>query len=218
MPLQGVVFDLDGVITDTAEYHYRAWKRLADEEGLPFDREVNEQLRGVSRRQSLLIILDGRETGEAELEEMMARKNGYYQEMLQQVSPDDLLPGVLPLLAALDSAAIPYGIGSSSKNARTVVDHLGIAHRMAAIADGHSVKNPKPAPDLFLHAAEEMGVPADRCLVVEDAAAGVEAALAGEMPVLALGPAERFAELEVEVPRRDSLATVSLQDLRALVP
>jgi kojibiose phosphorylase len=134
--LRGVIFDLDGVITDTAEYHYQAWKRLADEEGLPFTRADNEQLRGVSRRQSLLLILGGQELSEARMEQMMSNKNRYYQELLAQVTPDDLLPGVAALLDELDAAALPYVIASSSRNARAVVSRLGMADRLAALVDG----------------------------------------------------------------------------------
>ena len=130
-----VIFDLDGVLTDTAEFHYLAWKRLADEEGLPFDREANEQLRGVARRESLLFILNGRSASEDQMEAMMARKNGYYQAMLGQISPDDLLPGVVDLLALLDEAQIPYGVASASKNAPEVVARLGIANG-TSLVDG----------------------------------------------------------------------------------
>ena len=220
MTLQGVIFDLDGVLTDTAEYHYRAWKRLADEAGLPFNREVNEQLRGVSRRESLLIILDGREVAADDLQAMMARKNGYYQEMLDQVSPDDLLPGVAALLNELDAAGIPYAVASASKNAPEVVERLGLAHRLAAVADGHSVSRQKPAPDLFRHAAARLNLSPDRCLVVEDAGAGIEAALAAAMPALALGPADRFSDWLGRYGRlahRPNLEGITLADLQAII-
>lgn len=216
--LKALIFDLDGVITDTAEYHYRAWKRLADEEGVPFTRADNEHLRGVSRRESLLRLLKGRPVDEARMEEMMARKNRYYQELLEQVTPDDLLPGVAELFALLDRANVRYAIASASRNAHTVVERLGIAHRLAALADGSSVTRQKPAPDLFRYAAARMGLRPGECLVVEDAAAGIEAALNAGMPCLALGPAERFAEIEARfgpVPRRESLVGLSLADLQA---
>lgn len=117
MRLQAVIFDLDGVITDTAEYHYRAWQRLADEEGLPFNRQINEQLRGVGRRESLMIILAGRPMTEAQIAAMAERKNRYYLAMLDQVTPADLLPGAESLLAELHAAGLKIGIGSASKNA-----------------------------------------------------------------------------------------------------
>lgn len=216
--IKALIFDLDGVITDTAEYHYRAWKRLADEEGVPFTRADNEHLRGVSRRESLLRLLKGRPVDEARLEEMMARKNRYYQEMLDAVTPADLLPGVADLFDVLDGANVHYAIASASRNAPTVVERLGIAHRLAALADGSSVTRQKPAPDLFRYAAARMGLRPGECLVVEDAAAGIEAALNAGMPCLALGPAGRFAEIETRfgpVPRCESLAGLGMADLHA---
>lgn len=216
--IRALIFDLDGVITDTAEYHYQAWKRLADEEGVPFTRADNEHLRGVSRRESLLRLLKGRPLDEARLEEMMARKNRYYQEMLEGVTPANLWPGVADLFNLLDQANVRYAIASASRNARTVVERLGIAHRLAALADGGSVARQKPAPDLFRYAAARMGLRPAECLVVEDAAAGIEAALNAGMPCLALGPAERFAEIEARfgaVPRRESLVGLGLAELQA---
>jgi beta-phosphoglucomutase len=220
MPLAAVIFDLDGVLTDTAEYHYLAWKRLADEEGLSFDRQHNEQLRGVSRRESLLRILGERVVSEEQMAAMMARKNGYYQEMLAQVSPADLLPGVTELLDELDAAAVPYAVASASRNAPEVVARLGLGVRPAVVAHGGSVARAKPAPDLFRYATARLGVPAHACLVVEDAAAGIEAAVAAGMPALALGPAERFKESGLlahgRVSRRDALQAVTLADLRTM--
>ena len=144
-----LIFDLDGVITDTAEYHYQAWQRLADEEGLPFDREANEACRGISRRESLRVVLGGRPATEEQMQTMMARKQRYYEESLDQIGPDDLLPGVAGLLDALDAAGIPYALASASKNARPVCERLGIAHRLAALADGYSVERQKPYPCLL---------------------------------------------------------------------
>lgn len=220
MSLKAVIFDLDGVLTDTAEYHFLAWKKLADEEGLPFTREDNEKLRGVSRRESLRLILAGRQVDEATMQAMMARKNGYYQEMLTHVSPADLLPGVPRLLDELDAAGIPYAVASASRNAPTVVARLDIADRLAVIADGSSVQRAKPAPDLFRYAAAMLNQPPDQCLVVEDAAAGIAAAVSAGMPALALGPTERFGQMLAQtgrVTRRDSLANVTLTDLQQMV-
>ncbi len=199
LAIAAVIFDLDGVLTDTAEYHFQAWKRLADDEGIPFSRAKNEQLRGVSRRRSLEILLDERPVRTEQAEEMMARKNRHYQELIKQIAPADLLPGVAELLADLRAHDIAIAIATASRNSRTVIDGLRIWHQVDALADGHSVARSKPAPDLFLHAAAQLGVPPSQCLVVEDAAAGIEAAHAAGMRTLALGPAERFAEAWPEV-------------------
>lgn len=217
--LKAVIFDLDGVLTDTAEFHYLAWQKLADEEGLPFSRAVNEKLRGISRRESLQLILGDRVVDAATQEAWMARKNRYYQEMLRQVSPADLLPGVGELLDALDAAGIPYALASASKNAAEVLARLGIAPRFTAVADGHSVARQKPAPDLFRYAAACLRVPPAQCLVVEDAEAGVTAAIAAGMAALALGPASRFAGLlgNGRVTQRDSLAGLTVAALQQMM-
>ncbi len=169
MAIKAFIFDLDGVLTDTAEYHYRAWKRLADEEGLPFTREDNEHLRGVSRRDSLMLILRGRVYPEEKIQEMMARKNNYYLEFIKEISPRDVLPGAKELLEELRAAGYQTALGSASKNAGEVMDRLGLRHLLDAISDGHSVEKQKPAPDLFLHAARQLGLSPEECVVVEDA-------------------------------------------------
>ncbi|MBD2497350.1 beta-phosphoglucomutase [Nostoc sp. FACHB-280] len=208
--IRGVIFDLDGVLTDTAEYHYQAWQKLADEEGIPFDRHANEALRGVSRRESLMLIIGDRKYSEAQIQEMMERKNNYYVELIHHVTPKDLLPGAIALLDELRQAGIKTAIGSASKNACTVIQRLGIADKVDAIADGYSVEKPKPAPDLFLYAAKELGLQPAQCVVVEDAAAGIEAALAGGMWTVGLGPVERVGAAHVVLP---SLAGVKWADI-----
>ena len=147
MEIRGFVFDLDGVITDTAEYHFRAWKRLADEEGISFTREDNEHLRGLARRDSLIQLLRGRPYPEKVLQEMMERKNRYYLELIRNITPDDLLPGAQDLLDEVCGAGFKSALGSASKNAREVVDRLGIGHSFDAISDGYSVERQKPAPE-----------------------------------------------------------------------
>jgi len=208
----GVIFDLDGVLTDTAEFHYRAWQKLADEEGLPFNRQANEALRGVSRRESLMQIIGNKVFSEQQIQEMMDRKNRYYVESIQNITSADLLPGALALLDELRQAGIKIAIGSASKNAQTVVEKLGIADRVDAIADGYSVQRPKPEPDLFLFAANQLGLEPSHCVVVEDAAAGIEAALAAGMWTVGLGPPERVGAAHVVLP---SLEGVTWADLRA---
>jgi len=208
--IRAFIFDLDGVITDTAEYHYRGWKRLADEEGIPFTREDNEHLRGVARRESLMLILKGRATPEEKILEMMERKNNYYLAFIKEITPNDLLPGAKELLEEIRAAGMKNALGSASKNAPDVIQRLGIRDLFDAISDGHSVERQKPAPDLFLHAADQLGLSSAECVVVEDAAAGIEAALAGGFRSVGLGPRERVGKAEVIFP---SLAQVQLLDL-----
>jgi len=213
---QAVIFDLDGVLTDTAELHFQAWKRLADEEGLPFTREDNERLRGVSRRQSLEFLLQGRTTiSEAQAEAWMARKNDYYRQMIGSLAPSDLLPGVAELLAELDQAQLKIAIASASRNARAVIERLGIAPLVAAISDGYSVERMRPAPDLFLHAARQLGVQPEHCVAIDDATAGIEAARAAGMCVIGLGPVSRVGNADRVFP---GLAGVHLSDILAVKP
>jgi len=203
--IRGVILDLDGVVTDTAELHYQAWKRLADEEGIPFDRKINEQLRGVSREQSLKIILGDRKIPPQRFHEMTERKNRYYRELLEGITPSDLLPGALDLIRELRAAGIEVAIGSASKNARTVVERLGLSGEVDALADGHCAQRTKPAPDLFLAAADMLAVPPHECLVVEDAAAGITAALLAGMWAVGLGPVERVGHAHAVFPSLEGI-------------
>lgn len=214
MAIRGFIFDLDGVLTDTAEYHYRGWQRLADEEGIPFTRDDNEHLRGVSRRNSLMLILGDRVLPEEKLQEMMERKNRYYLEFIQEISPRDLLPGAQELLEEIRAAGLKSALGSASKNAGEVIDRLHVRRLLDAVSNGYSVERQKPAPDLFLHAAQQLGLPPGECVVVEDAAAGIEAARAGGFRSVGIGPVERVGAADAVFP---SLADLHLADiLRAL--
>ena len=208
--IRAFIFDLDGVITDTAEYHFRGWKRLADEEGLSFTREDNEHLRGIARRESLMLILKDRVYPEEKIQEMMERKNSYYLEFIKEISPRDLLPGAKELLEEIRAAGLKNALGSASKNDSEVIERLGIRSLFDAISDGHSVERQKPAPDLFLHAAQQLGLSPAECIVVEDAAAGIEAARAGGFRSVGLGPAERVGKADGIFP---SLSGVHLSDL-----
>ncbi|MEA5551313.1 beta-phosphoglucomutase [Anabaena cylindrica UHCC 0172] len=209
--IRGIIFDLDGVLTDTAEYHYLAWQKLADEEGIPFNRQANEELRGISRRASLMLIIGDRRYSEVQIQEMMERKNDYYVESIQDITPKDLLPGAVSLLDDLHQAGLKIALGSASKNARVVIEKLGIGDRIDAIADGYSVQKPKPAPDLFLFAAQQLGLPAKQCVVFEDAAAGVDAALAAGMWAVGMGPPERVGTAHIILPNLAGMTWEKLQ-------
>lgn len=198
--IKAFLFDLDGVLCDTSEFHYLGWKRLADELGIPFDREANEALRGVSRRESLLLMLAGRPAGEAELNEWMERKNRTYLELVEQMTPDNLLPGAQALLSEIRAAGLKSAIVSSSKNTPLVLDRLQIRAWVDAVVDGNAPARSKPAPDLFLLAAEALRLPPEACLVVEDAEAGVEAGRAAGMKTLGLGPRERVGQAHWVLP------------------
>jgi beta-phosphoglucomutase len=198
--IKGFIFDLDGVLTDTAEYHYRGWKRLADEEGIPFTREDNEALRGIPRRESLMLILKERAYPEDRILQMMERKNNYYLDFIKEISPRDLLPGARELLEEIHAAGLKSALGSASKNAPDVVKRLGIADLLDAISDGNSVERQKPAPDLFLHAARQLNLTPAESAVVEDAAAGIQAARAGGFHTVGLGPRQRVGEADVIFP------------------
>jgi beta-phosphoglucomutase len=210
MTIHGFIFDLDGVLTDTAEYHYRAWKRLADEEGIPFEREQNEALRGVSRRPSLELLLNGRTFPEAKMREMMERKNNYYVQSLQQITPADVLPGAQSLLAEIRAAGLKIAIGSASKNAREVTERLGIGPWIDALADGNSVVRTKPEPDLFVYAAGLLATPVAECVVVEDAEAGVEAGNTAGMRTVGLGPFARVGKATAVFPSLDGVTLAAI--------
>ncbi|HSK69707.1 MAG TPA: beta-phosphoglucomutase [Candidatus Limnocylindria bacterium] len=204
--IRGVIFDLDGVLVSTDECHFRAWKRMADEEGIPFSREDNARLRGVSRMQSLDIILERaeREYSPDEKDAMAARKNAYYVDLIGELDASSMLPGALDTVRALRDAGIRTAIGSSSRNAPLILDRLGIRNLFDAVADGNQIRRSKPAPDVFLLAAELLGLSPEECVVVEDADAGVEAALSAGMRVLGVGEAHHHP--------RAHLRAESLQD------
>lgn len=189
--IQAVIFDLDGVLVTTDDCHYEAWLRMAREEGIYFDREINQRLRGVSRMESLEIILEraNRAYTQEEKTALATRKNGYYVELIQHLDASSLLPGALETVKALRALGVKTAIGSSSKNAPAILKQVGLTTLFDAVADGNHIKHSKPAPDVFLLAAELLNMPPEACLVVEDADAGVEAAINAGMPVLAVGAA-----------------------------
>ena len=193
------VFDLDGVLTDTAEFHFRAWKRLADENGLPFTREDNDQLRGVDRRESLKRLLKGKIVPAAQFEAWLTLKNDYYRAFLTEVSPDYLLPGVDPFLKAAKAQGLKLGVASASKNALDVLGKLGILPLFDAVGDGFSVHNAKPAPDLFVWVAGRLNTPPMDTVIFEDAEAGVDAAIQSGMHSVGIGPVERVGRAQIVV-------------------
>ncbi len=204
----GVIFDLDGVLVDTAEHHYQAWQQLANRVGVPFDRSRNDALRGIDRMNSLLLLLGERAVRltAAEKEALCAEKNAAYVRLIERITPADLQPGARELLESLRSAGALLAVASSSRNARAVLDRLGIEPLLHAIVDGAEVSTAKPAPDLFLLASRRLGVAPERCVVFEDAAAGVGAAKACGMRCVGIGDHRRVGMADAVVP---SVAGVS---------
>ncbi|MEQ7066657.1 beta-phosphoglucomutase [Enterococcus avium] len=195
---KGVLFDLDGVITDTAEYHYLAWKKLADELGITIDREFNEKLKGVSREDSLRLILEHgkRESdfSETEFQQLAKSKNDNYVEMIQAVSPKDVYPGILELLKELKNAEIKISLASASKNGPFLLKQMALTDYFDGIADPAKVAAGKPAPDIFILAAQVVGLDPNECIGIEDAQAGIAAIKAcGALPV-GVGQAEQLGD------------------------
>ena len=190
--IKACIFDLDGVIVDTAHYHYLAWKRLADELGHHLTEEENERLKGVSRMQSLDIVLQlaGISLNTAHREILANKKNSWFNEYVQQMTPQEIFPGVHKLIESLKSQGVKVGLASSSKNARTVVQLLGIQHEFDTIVDGNMIHNTKPDPEIFLMTARNLGVAPADCVVIEDAEAGVEAARIAGMKCIGIGSAD----------------------------
>jgi beta-phosphoglucomutase len=214
LKLEAVIFDLDGVITDTAEFHYEAWKRLADEIGIPFDRQLNERLKGVGRLESLEIILEqSDQTYTDEKKSALAiRKNEYYQQLIQQVTPDDLLPGMAALLKELKENGIKIALASASKNAFTVVDLLQIREYFDAIVDAAKVEKGKPDPEIFMTAADRLNIPYAHCMGIEDSEAGVAAIKAANMFAVGVGSEKTLKEANWIVQDTSALTLESLNN------
>lgn len=213
---KAVLFDLDGVITDTAEYHYLAWKALAEELGIEgVNRSFNEQLKGVSRDDSLQKILDlGQLTvSPEEFAALADRKNRNYVDMIQKVSPKDIYPGILELLQALREKGIKIALASASKNGPFLLKQMDIEAYFDAVADPAKVAASKPAPDIFLAAAEQVGVPISACIGIEDAKAGIQAIqAAGALPV-GVGQAEDLGTSIDLVPNTSHLTLPYLEEV-----
>lgn len=190
MKIKAVIFDLDGVLVFTDQYHYKAWKMIADEKGIFFDEKINDRLRGVSRMDSLEIILENYHGITFSLEEkkqMAERKNQIYRELLKKMSPDDVTENVRNTLKELRARGYKIALGSSSKNARLILEKTKLTDAFDAIADGNVISKSKPDPEVFLKAAEMLQIVPEECLVVEDADAGIQAAKAGNMYTAAIG-------------------------------
>ena len=197
--IKAVIFDLDGVIVSTDDCHYRAWKKMADEEGIYFDREINNRLRGVSRTASLDIVLEmaDREYSEDEKQALAEKKNNYYKKLICELTPNDILPGAMETLEELKKNGIKIAIGSSSKNTPIILKQIGLDTYFDAISDGNNITHSKPDPEVFLKAAEMLGVAPEHCMIVEDADAGIEAGKRAGMKTLSVHGA-KGADFETE--------------------
>jgi beta-phosphoglucomutase len=195
MKYKAVIFDLDGVIISSDKYHYLAWKKIADELGIYFDEEINNRLRGISRMESLDIILElfSKKLTQQEKLDYADKKNSYYRQLLlENMSPEDLNEEVKDTLDKIREKGIHIGIGSSSKNARLILRRIGLDNYFDAISDGTNITHSKPHPEVFLKASEYLGESNEECLVVEDAKSGIQAALAANMDCAAIGDGIRY--------------------------
>ncbi|MDP5206061.1 beta-phosphoglucomutase [Alishewanella sp. SMS8] len=215
MQIRAIIFDLDGVLTDTAHYHFQAWQALAHDLSIPFTEQDNEQLKGVDRLGSLRWILQkvGRTLSEAEETRLMQQKNEHYLKLIEHMGTKDLFPGVQSLFTELKQLNIKIGLASASKNAGMVVERLGIAAQFDFIADANYVKNSKPDPEVFLLAAKGLGVTPEYCIGVEDAVAGIEAINRAGMLAIGIGDKELLSDALIVYPSIDAL---NLADLQAL--
>ncbi|WP_431124592.1 beta-phosphoglucomutase [Flagellimonas flava] len=212
--IKGFIFDLDGVITDTAELHYKAWKNLADEMGWDFDYEINDKLRGISRMDSIKVILDHNQASlnEETLAELATKKNDIYVASLDEMTSEDYLPGAKELLTHLRTEGFNVALGSASKNAIKVLQQLNANMYFDVIGDGNSVSKSKPEPDIFLYGSEKMKLQPDECIVFEDAESGIDAAKAGGFYSVGIGPKERVGHADL---RFDSMAEATLFEIKS---
>jgi beta-phosphoglucomutase len=211
--IHAVLFDLDGVLVSTDEYHYRSWKKLADEEGFGFfDHQFNHKFRGVARMECVEILLRaaGRNYSQDQKQEIADRKNRYFVESLSTVTHEALLPGSLTTLQELKRRTIKIAVASNSRNAKTIIRQVGIGHYIDTIVDGYGIENSKPDPEIFLLAARNIGVPPAECIVVEDAVTGIEAARRAGMKALGIGTPDRLPNASIVVP---DLSKISVDEL-----
>ncbi len=220
MKFTACIFDLDGVIVDTAKYHYQAWRRLAQGFNYDLDERVNESLKGVSRLDSLNTILDlaGVSRSAEEKEKLCALKNGWYLSYIDEMEDDEVLPGVIDFLHALRDRGIKIGLGSASKNAGRILRQLGLSDYFDAIVDGNAVIQGKPHPEVFLRGATALSTPPEKCLVFEDAPKGITAALRAGCVAVGIGRAEVLAEADLVLPGFDGLTVDKLLQMLAHKP
>jgi beta-phosphoglucomutase len=214
--IQAVLFDLDGVLVSTDEYHYRSWLKLSKEEGFDFfDHEFNHQFRGVARMECVEILTraSGRTYTTEQKKEIADRKNRYFAESLSSVTPDELLPGALAALQELKRRGVKIAVASNSRNAKPIIRQVGIGQYLDAIVDGHEIENSKPDPEVFLLAAKNVGVAPAHCIVVEDAIAGLEAAKRAGMRALGIGTRDRLPNADIVV---SDLSKISIDELLSL--
>lgn len=213
--IRAAIFDLDGVIVDTAHYHYIAWKRLASELNVNLTIDQNERLKGVSRMRSLEIILElgNLSFSEEEKEKLATRKNDWFVEYIESIRPQEIFPGVKEFILELKDKGIKVALASSSKNAKRVVELLEVNNLFETIVDGTMITHTKPHPEIFLLAASRLGVPPAECVVLEDAEAGVAAAIAAGMKCVGIGSVEQLGKADKVV---TNTADLSLGDLISL--
>ncbi|MGF7216292.1 beta-phosphoglucomutase [Spirosoma lacussanchae] len=207
MPIKAFLFDLDGVIVDTAVYHYQAWKRLANELGFDISEEFNERLKGVSRTESLDIILahGGLTLPDEEKLELASQKNNWYLDLVSRMTAEDILPGVATFFSQVRKAGLQTALGSVSKNAPLILERIGMSDVFDAVIDGNKISKGKPDPEVFTRGAAELEVRPAECVVFEDAVAGVEAGKRGGMFVVGLGSPEVLAQADLVAPSLDVL-------------
>lgn len=215
--IRACLFDLDGVLVDTAKYHYLAWKRLAQELGFDFTEQDNERLKGVSRMASLDILLSiGKLTLEdAKKQELAARKNDWYVESISNMDHTEILPGALEFLQACRDNGLKTALGSASKNAMAILNNTGLAPYFDAIIDGTRTSSAKPDPEVFTLGAQELGVPAEHCVVFEDAEAGVEAARRAGMSCIGIGSATTLGQADFVIASLADMTVERLNELEA---
>lgn len=215
--IEACIFDLDGVIVDTAVYHYQAWKRLANELGFDFTEAQNERLKGISRMRSLELILEwgGIHKSASEQQELATRKNEWYVEMINRMTPREILPGAKEFLEQVRSAGLKTALGSASKNSSAILERTRLLPLFDVIVDGNTVTASKPDPEVFLKGAAGLGIPPAHCVVFEDAIAGIEAAKAGGMKAVGIGDRETLTGADMVVPGLKFMSIEKLNKLNA---